>query len=350
MYSEWALEPTTTVIRPSTFATMKHHTYLAEGLCGIALISEFTDAAEPKEPKKGRTPQSAAALTDAGKALEAKYAAMQTALRSEIEAALPERDDARIAAWLEATKAEEGPAKEDAAKEGEVAKMQAAEGKLRHPEENPRLGAKTLEDAKAELQRAKAKGEENPKKEKLLANAEKFLASRQKEMDGLQAGIEKAGLAVKQAEAGLPAAIKAAEAAQQAHEKAMAATWKAMAELGTGGILGSDAPNGKLARYVVTNEATPRGLAEFAQQSPENSKLIQQLLANEDLMIQMLVADAPKARNYGQAMKTFTDNPINTYETCDHLPRRSASLPALPRGGKSEGIHPFRTVEHEWWR
>jgi hypothetical protein len=286
---------------------MKYQHTLAAGLCGFVLIAGFADAAEKNEPKKGKSAEPAVALTDAGKALETKYGAMQTTLKAEIEAALPKRDDAKIAAWLEAIKAEEGPAKEADAKAGAVAKMQAAEGNLRQLEESRKLGPKTLADAMEELQRARARGEEDPEKAKLLANAEKFLANRQKEIDALQGSIEKARIAVKEAQAGMPAAIKAAEATKQAHEKAMAATWKAMDALGAAGILGSNALDGKLARYIVITTATPRGLAEFAQQSPENEKLIQQLLANEALMVQMLVADGPASGKFGAAMKIYTD-------------------------------------------
>uniref|UniRef100_A0A7C4ARZ7 Uncharacterized protein n=1 Tax=Desulfomonile tiedjei TaxID=2358 RepID=A0A7C4ARZ7_9BACT len=246
-------------------------------------------------------------LTDVGKALEAKYAAMQKALKAEIEAALPKHDDAKVAAWLNAIKTEEGTAKEAAAKAGVVAKMQGAAEKLRQLEEQQKLGPKTLEDAKEELQRAKARGEENPEKEKELASAERFLASRQKEIDALPGNIEKAKIAFKEAQDGLPAAMKAAEEAKQANEKARAATWLAMDALGTSGILSSDKLDSKLAQFMVINDATPRGLAEFAQQSPEHEKLIQQLLDNKELMIQMLVADGPESGKYGEAMKIYTD-------------------------------------------
>jgi hypothetical protein len=286
---------------------MKYQHHLAAGICGFVLISGLADAAEQKAPKKGRTAEPAVALTDAGKALETKYAAMQTALKAEIEAALPKRDDARIAAWLQAIAAEEGLAKEATAKAGAVAKMQAAADKLRQLEEDLKYGPKTLAAAKDELQRAKARGEEDPAKENELANAEKFLANRQKEVDALQGNIEKARIAVKEAQAGLPAAMKAAEVAKQAHEKAMAATWKAMDALGMSGILGNNQLDGKLARYRVIQTATPRGLAEFAQQSPDHGKLIQQLLANEALMVQMLVADGPTSGKFGEAMKIYAD-------------------------------------------
>jgi hypothetical protein len=282
---------------------MKYQHYLAAGICGFVLVSGFADAAA----KKGHTAEPAVALTTAGNALETKYAAMQTALKADIDAALPKRVDAKIAAWLEAIQAEEGPAKEAAATAGAVAKMQGAADRLRQLEENLKYGPKTLAGAKDELQRAKARGEEDPEKEKELANAEKFLASRQKEVDGLQSSIEKARIAVKDAQAALPAAMKAAQAAKQAHEKAMAASWKAMDALGMNGVLGSDKLDGKLAQFMVIKDATPRGLAEFAEKNPENEHLIQQLLADETLMLQMLVADGPNSGKYGEAMKIYTD-------------------------------------------
>ncbi|HEX5790335.1 MAG TPA: cell envelope integrity protein TolA, partial [Luteolibacter sp.] len=282
---------------------MKYQHYLAAGFCGFILITGYSTAAAPK----GKTAEPAMALTDAGQALEAKYAAMQSALRAEIEKALPKPDAAKTAAWLEAIQAEEGPAKEAAATAKAVATLQAAEGKLRQMEENLKYGPKTLEDAQADLARARARGEENPEKAKELASAEQFLASRQKEMDQLQAGIDKARLEAEDAKVKLPAAIKAAEAAKQTHDKAMAATWKAMDAMGMSGLLGSATLDGKLAQYMVITTATSRGLAEFAEKNPENGKLIEQLLGNEALMVQMMVADGPTDGKFGEAMKIYSD-------------------------------------------
>jgi hypothetical protein len=279
---------------------MKMKPYVLSALCVLIVVPSLSWAAEKK-------PAVVIELTEQGKKLEAEYAGRQQALKAEIEKQLPAIDQAKVAAWLEAIKAEEGPAKEAAAKAGAVAKLKEAEGKLRQLEENLKWGPKSVAVAKEELLRAKARGEENPEKEKELANAEKYLANRQKEFDAIPAEIEKAKAAVKEAQAALPAAIKAAEEAKQVNEKAMAATWLAMDALGKGEILGSDKLDGKLAQYMVFNSATPRGLAEFAGKSPENEKLIQQLLDNKELMIQMLVADGPESGKYGEAMKIYTD-------------------------------------------
>ncbi|HEX5790154.1 MAG TPA: hypothetical protein VFY13_03325, partial [Luteolibacter sp.] len=69
----------------------------------------------------------------------------------------------------------------------------------------------------------------------------------------------------------------------------------------------SSAHDAKLAQFIIIKEATPTGLALFAQQSAENNQLIEQLLADKDLMLQMLVNDGAEKGKYGQAMKIYTD-------------------------------------------
>jgi formylglycine-generating enzyme required for sulfatase activity len=81
-------------------------------------------------------------------------------------------------------------------------------------------------------------------------------------------------------------------------------------------FLASDALDAKLVTFVVLREATPEGLAEFAQQGKEQAALVQALLGDADLMKQMLVADGANSKRigrgfgpaqYGQAMKIYTD-------------------------------------------
>ncbi len=81
-------------------------------------------------------------------------------------------------------------------------------------------------------------------------------------------------------------------------------------------FLASNALDAKFAKYVVLLEATPRGLAEFSQQGREHWVLVEQMLADADLMKQMLVADGANAKRqgrsygpaqYGQAMQIYTD-------------------------------------------
>ena len=68
------------------------------------------------------------------------------------------------------------------------------------------------------------------------------------------------------------------KAAEEALAEAKAATLKAVKDLGLKSLLSSDKLDAKLAKYVVLLEATPRGLAEFAQQGKEQRKLVEKML------------------------------------------------------------------------
>ena len=72
-------------------------------------------------------------------------------------------------------------------------------------------------------------------------------------------------------------------------------------------FLASDKLDTQLVKYVVLGGATPRGLAEFAQQGPEQEALVEALLADAALMKQMVIADGASGGKYGQAMKIYTD-------------------------------------------
>lgn len=72
-------------------------------------------------------------------------------------------------------------------------------------------------------------------------------------------------------------------------------------------ILTTDKLDAPLVKLTVMAQATPAGLAEFAQQGPEQQKLIDQLLADAALMKQMVVAGGAAGGKYGQAMKIYTD-------------------------------------------
>jgi hypothetical protein len=85
---------------------MKHQHYLTVALGSVLLFSGFAHA----QNQKNSVPP--VVLTEAGKALESKYTAIQNTLKAELQAALPKLDDAKIASWQQAILAEEGPAKE----------------------------------------------------------------------------------------------------------------------------------------------------------------------------------------------------------------------------------------------
>ena len=65
-------------------------------------------------------------------------------------------------------------------------------------------------------------------------------------------------------------------------------------------FLNSDALDAKFAEFVVLLEATPRGLAGFAQQNKDQQILVDSLLKDSTLMKRMLVADGASAPKQGR--------------------------------------------------
>lgn len=90
-----------------------------------------------------------------------------------------------------------------------------------------------------------------------------------------------------------------------AKEKDKARMLEIQKELGLNKFLANDAADAKLAKYVVMLEATPRGLAQFAQQGEKQERLVEKLLADGDLLIQMAVADGAKDGKYGRAAAIY---------------------------------------------
>jgi hypothetical protein len=105
------------------------------------------------------------------------------------------------------------------------------------------------------------------------------------------------------------AAAKAHSAAKEA--LALAATnalapAKAMLT-GLEAFLASDKLDAQLVKCTVLAQATPHGLAEFAQQGKEHEALVEKLLADDGLMKQMLIADGAKGGKYGRAMQIYME-------------------------------------------
>lgn len=105
------------------------------------------------------------------------------------------------------------------------------------------------------------------------------------------------------------ASAKESQAAKSALELATknadAPTKAMLADLGK--FLKSDALDAKLVKFNVLAQATPRGLAEFAQQGKEQEALVEKLLADDVLMKCMLSAGGAADGRYGQAMQIYTD-------------------------------------------
>jgi hypothetical protein len=102
-----------------------------------------------------------------------------------------------------------------------------------------------------------------------------------------------------------PATAK--KALEELKEKTQAEAMEAAAPLLTDlkPLLSSDALDSKLMRIAILNHGTPRGLAEFAQQGPEEEKLLEKLFADEPLMRQILEAGGANGGEYGEAMQVY---------------------------------------------
>lgn len=71
-------------------------------------------------------------------------------------------------------------------------------------------------------------------------------------------------------------------------------------------VLSGDKLDSELMKAAVLRNATPRGLAEFAQQGAAEEALLDKLFADEALMKQILVAGGANGGEYGEAMQVYT--------------------------------------------
>ncbi|MBN1422695.1 MAG: hypothetical protein JXP34_28220 [Planctomycetes bacterium] len=107
----------------------------------------------------------------------------------------------------------------------------------------------------------------------------------------------------------------AAEAAAKSAEDAIAALARAQTDTLAAarpilahveGFLASDGLDARLIPCAILANATPRGLAEFAQRGKDEEALVERLLADGELMERMLVAGGAKDGKYGEAMLVYT--------------------------------------------
>ena len=240
-------------------------------------------------------------LTEAGKQLEVRYAATCTALQAEITKVLPsvsEQNKTALQKARDAVKAAEAQA--NAALQS-LSKIQGAKGLVDHAKGKWIGGAeKGIAEAEAALKKATSEAEREAAKKDLA----KWQANKQ---DGLKA-LKERQEALDKAKLDEPKVTQANQSAQAA--LAQARTNELMAAravlVAVEPSLSSDKLDAKLVKCTVLAEATPRGLAEFAQQGQEQEALVEKLLADPALMKQMLEAGGAKFSKYGRAMEIYT--------------------------------------------
>jgi hypothetical protein len=247
-------------------------------------------AAKPGSP--------AAPLSAAGQQLEAEYAGRLTALGAEIKKALPAFNQAAQARYAAARKAESEARENLVAAKTRLGEIGAAQGLVAHAKGKWIGGAdKEIAAAKAKLAQATSDAERKA--------AEADLAkSQQNRADGEAALAERqARLAKAEREKG--ANEQAVKQAERVLAEASAAMAKAAASLGLDKLLKKNSLDGKLAGFTVMKEATPRGLAAFAQQGADQKQLLDRMLADERLLVETAVADGAKGGKYGEAMTIY---------------------------------------------
>lgn len=251
-----------------------------------------------------------AELNATGKQLEASYSEQMKALEADLKKSLSRFDAADKQAYLKAKEAETKARKDfESYNSGIKGGVKKAEGLVNHAKGKWIGGAKhAIQNAEKKLKAAKNDGQRKAAQQELDKAKQNLAAGEQALKERLKA-LELA----KRAENEGPRLIKEAT---EALAKAQNNTRKVLDQSGLSDVLMSGALDGKLAKYMVLKEATPKGLALFAQKSRENLALIDQLLSDEDLMLLMLVHDGPARpragrglgpAQYGPAMKIYTD-------------------------------------------
>lgn len=261
-------------------------------LASVALGAAQAWAATKAEPQ---TP-----LNEAGEKLLAHYSSMLTALRAEITKSLPVVDEQKKSTYLKAREAEKAAEAGVHAAQERLSKIQTARALVEHAKVKWIGGAeKGIAQAEAALKKATTEAEREAAKNELA----KWQANKE---DGIKA-LKERQEAFDQAKLDEPKLTQALQAAQEALAQARAQTKKATQDLGLKPFLSSDKLDAALAKCVVLLEATPRGLAEFAQQGQEQEALVERLLGDGALMRQMLEADGANDGKYGRAMQIYSD-------------------------------------------
>jgi len=234
--------------------------------------------------------------------LLAQYADMLMGLQAEITKALPAVPEQKKAAFQAAREALKKARADGNAAQQPLDKIAGAEALVGHAK------GKWLGGAEAGIAAAEAA------LKKATTDAEREAA--QKELAKWQADKEAGLKALRERQAALDAAkadeakhVQASEAAKAGLAEAEANERKAATAMiaDVTPFLSSDGLDAKLVKCAVLAQATPKGLAEFAQQGKEQEALVEKLLADTALMKQMLEADGAGGGKYGPAMQIFTD-------------------------------------------
>lgn len=296
----------------------------------LAAVLPGTATTAIAAPKAQETP-----LGESGNQLLTNYAGQLKSLQSELGSVLPRADESQMVTLQKARdsmKTAEATAKTTAEALGKIgtgkALVEHAKGKWIGGAE------KGIAAAEAALKKATTDAEREAAKKdiaKWQANKEdglKALKERQEAYD--KARVEEPKL--KEANAAAQAALTQARAAEAAAAKAI------LTKLDP--FIASDKLDAKLLKAAVLADATPRGLAEFAQQGAAQAAMIDALLADTALMKQMLEAGGAKFAQYGRALEIYTSIRKTSPKSADGTLQRLALAVALEHAKPIEQSNP----------
>ena len=266
-------------------------------LC-VALLAIATTTGNPLTAQT--RPDDNTRLSSQGRKLESRYARQLDALRARLQRKLPKVSDSRRAKFLAATQAEKTAQANLKAAQDALGQVTTAKALVNHAKGKWIGGAdRGIANAEKALQTAQTSAQKKAARQELA----KWQADRKA---GVQALAEREA-ALKKAQREEPKLNKAVRAAEAELEQAKANSLEALKGLRLDTQLASNARDAELAEFVVLHEATPKGMALFAQQGKAQRKLCTELLEDDKLMLQMVVADGAKAGKYGRAMEIYSE-------------------------------------------
>ena len=236
-----------------------------------------------------------------GEKLFARYSDQLEALQAEIAKSLPKVEEQQKVTFRKSVESVKAAEAEANAAQQALSKIQTAIALVDHAKGKWIGGAeKGIAQAETALEKATTETEREAAKMELA----KWQANKE---DGIKALKERQAV-LDLAKLDEPKVTQENQAAQTALNEAKTNEFIAANSLLTDlePLLASDKLDAKLVSCAVLVSATPRGLAEFAQQGKEQELMVEKLLADNTLMKQMLIAGGAKFGKYGRAMEIYT--------------------------------------------
>jgi hypothetical protein len=262
----------------------------------VALIALAIGTSSVWAARKEAAPRTP--LTETGERLLQRYVGMLTELRTEISGALPAQDEQKKAAYLKAREAENAATQKIKAAQARLSEINTAKALVTHAKNKWIGGAdRGLAEAKTELNKATTEAE----RDAAQTDQAKWQKNRE---DGVEALKQRQAVLEKVKREG-PRAKKELKKHEEALADARTQIMATLKDLDLKALLSSNKLDAKLGKYVILLEATPYGLAEFAQQGSRQQDLVEQMLTADNLLVQMAVADGAKEGKFGQAMQIY---------------------------------------------